>query len=90
MRALPPFLSPQFHTPSLYRLVRHPLYIGWLIIFWAAPTMTSAHLLFALATPSIVQHLNVPSTWGGCYARAPDFLADWRAAVSQTGEPAVI
>jgi hypothetical protein len=39
--------------------------------------------------PSLVQHLNVPSTWGGCYARAPDFLADWRAAVSQTGEPAV-
>ena len=42
--------APQFHTPNLYKLVRHPLYIGWLIIFWAAPTMTIAHLVFALAT----------------------------------------
>jgi protein-S-isoprenylcysteine O-methyltransferase Ste14 len=44
------YIPPQFHTPSLYGIVRHPLYIGWLTIFWAAPTMTSAHLLFALAT----------------------------------------
>ena len=44
------YVPPQFHTPSLYGIVRHPLYIGWLTIFWAAPTMTSAHLLFALAT----------------------------------------
>jgi protein-S-isoprenylcysteine O-methyltransferase Ste14 len=44
------YVPPQFHTPSLYRVVRHPLYIGWLIIFWAAPTMTVAHLVFAWAT----------------------------------------
>ena len=44
------YIPPQFHTPSLYGIVRHPLYIGWLIIFWSAPTMTAAHLLFALAT----------------------------------------
>jgi len=44
------YRPPQFHTPSLYRLVRHPLYIGWLTVVWAAPTMTSAHLIFALAT----------------------------------------
>lgn len=40
----------QFHTPTLYKVVRHPLYVGWLIIFWAAPVMTSAHLLFAVGS----------------------------------------
>jgi protein-S-isoprenylcysteine O-methyltransferase Ste14 len=41
------YKPPQFHTPGMYRIVRHPLYVGWIIIFWAAPTMTLAHLVFA-------------------------------------------
>ena len=49
-----PYRPPQFHTPSLYRVVRHPLYIGWLTIFWAAPTMTTAHLIFALMTTAYI------------------------------------
>ncbi len=48
------YRAPQFHTPSLYKVVRHPLYIGWLIIFWAAPTMTVAHLVFALGTTAYI------------------------------------
>jgi len=40
----------QFRTPYFYRYVRHPLYFGWLLTFWAAPVMTVAHLFFAAMT----------------------------------------
>src|SRR5262249_24545206 len=44
------YISLKFRTPGPYKLVRHPLYAGWFFSFWATPTMTVAHLVFAIAT----------------------------------------
>jgi protein-S-isoprenylcysteine O-methyltransferase Ste14 len=44
----------RFGTPWLYRVVRHPLYVGWFFAFWATPDMTVTHLFFAIVTTAYI------------------------------------